>query len=114
MQDVCISATIMLLTTKAYLSILQAVQLLLIIWSAVQASREEIFILSVQRAKFSVNFEESKFYVSKIDPSHDAHNGECRIEEIDLNVNGDMVALTAVTAAADERLAEDFVKFHSG
>ena len=37
------------------------------------------------------NFEESKFYVSKIDPSPDAHNGECQIEEVDLNVKGDMV-----------------------
>ena len=37
------------------------------------------------------NFEESKFTVLKIDPSPDAHNEECDVEEVDLRVTGDMV-----------------------
>ena len=52
--------------------------------------RRNIHIIGTKGEIFG-NFEESKFYVSKIDPSPDAHNGECRIEEVDLNVNGDMV-----------------------
>lgn len=60
------------------------------------------------------NFEESKFYVSKIDPSPDAVNEECRIEEVDLNVNGDMVGAYGGHGGGDERLAEDFVKFIQG
>lgn len=60
------------------------------------------------------NFEESKFYVSKIDPSPNAHNGECRIEEVDLNVTGDMVGAYGGHGGGDERLTEDFVKFIRG
>lgn len=60
------------------------------------------------------NFEESKFYVSKINPAPDAHNGECDIEEVDLNVSGDMVGAYGGHGGGDERLAADFVKFIRG
>lgn len=60
------------------------------------------------------NFEESKFYVSKIDPSVNAHNGECSLEEVDLNVSGDMVGAYGGHGGGDERLTEDFVKFIKG
>lgn len=57
------------------------------------------------------NFEEQKFYVSKINPSPDAHNEECDIEEVDLNVSGDMVGAYGGHGGGDERLSADFVKF---
>lgn len=60
------------------------------------------------------NFEESKFFVSKINPSPDAHNGECDIEEVDLNVSGDMVGAYGGHGGGDERLTADFVKFIRG
>jgi predicted dehydrogenase len=60
------------------------------------------------------NFEESKFYVSKINPSPDAHNGECDIEEVDLKVTGDMVGAYGSHGGGDERLTADFVKFIRG
>lgn len=60
------------------------------------------------------NFEESKFYVSKINPSPDAHNEECDIEEVDLNVTGDMVGAYGGHGGGDERLTADFVKFIKG
>ncbi len=60
------------------------------------------------------NFEESKFYVSKINPSPDAHNGECDIEEVDLNVSGDMVGAYGGHGGGDERLAADFVDYING
>ena len=60
------------------------------------------------------DFEKSKFYVSKINPSLDAHNGECDIEEVDLNVSGDMVGAYGGHGGGDERLTADFVKFILG
>ncbi|MDE6766823.1 MAG: Gfo/Idh/MocA family oxidoreductase, partial [Eubacterium sp.] len=60
------------------------------------------------------NFEESKFYVSKINPSPNAHNEECDIEEVDLNVTGDMVGAYGGHGGGDERLTADFVKFIKG
>ena len=75
--------------------------------------RRNIHIIGTKGEIFG-NFEESKFYVSKIDPSPDAHNGECRIEEVDLNVNSDMVGAYGGHGGGDERLAEDFVKFIQG
>lgn len=75
--------------------------------------RRNIHIIGTKGEIFG-NFEESKFYVSKIDPSPDAHNGECRIEEVDLNVSGDMVGAYGGHGGGDERLAEDFVKFIQG
>lgn len=60
------------------------------------------------------DFEKSKFYVSKINPSPDAHNGECDIEEVDLNVSGDMVGAYGGHGGGDERLTADFVKFILG
>ncbi len=60
------------------------------------------------------NFEESKFTVLKINPSPDAHNEECDIEEVDLNVSGDMVGAYGGHGGGDERLAVDFVKFVRG
>ncbi len=60
------------------------------------------------------NFEESKFTVLKINPSPDAHNEECDIEEVDLNVTGDMVGAYGGHGGGDERLAEDFVRFIKG
>lgn len=60
------------------------------------------------------NFEGSKFYVSKINPSPDAHNGECDIEEVNLHVGGDMVGAFGGHGGGDERLTADFVKFIRG
>lgn len=60
------------------------------------------------------NFEESKFTVLKINPSPDAHNEECNVEEVDLRVTGDMVGAYGGHGGGDERLAEDFVKFIRG
>ncbi len=60
------------------------------------------------------NFEESKFYVSTIDPSPVALGGECRIEEVDLDINGDMVGAYGGHGGGDERLAEDFINFVRG
>ena len=60
------------------------------------------------------NFEESKFTVLKINPSPNAHNEECDVEEVDLRVTGDMVGAYGGHGGGDERLAEDFVKFIRG
>ena len=60
------------------------------------------------------NFEESKFYVSKINPDPNAVNGEADIEEVDLNVSGDMVGAYGGHGGGDERLTADFVKFIRG
>ncbi len=60
------------------------------------------------------NFEESKFTVLKINPSPEAHNEECDVEEVDLNVSGDMVGAYGGHGGGDERLAADFVKFVRG
>ncbi|MEE1185795.1 MAG: Gfo/Idh/MocA family oxidoreductase [Acutalibacteraceae bacterium] len=60
------------------------------------------------------NFEESKFTVSLIDPSPDAHNGECKTQEVDLNVSGDMVGAYGGHGGCDEKLTMDFVKFVQG
>ena len=57
------------------------------------------------------NFEESRFYVSTIDPSP---GKECRVEEVDLNVHGDMVGAYGGHGGGDERLAADFVNFVRG
>lgn len=60
------------------------------------------------------NFEESKFYVSKIDPSPDAQGEERTVEEVDLNVTGDMVGAYGGHGGGDERLSSDFVSFVRG
>lgn len=60
------------------------------------------------------DFEKSKFYVSKINPSPDAVNEEADIEEVDLNVTGDMVGAFGGHGGGDSRLTEDFVKFIRG
>ena len=57
------------------------------------------------------NFEESKFFVSKINPDP---GKECDIEEVDLNVTGDMVGAYGGHGGGDERLAADFVHFIRG
>lgn len=57
------------------------------------------------------NFEESKFYVSKICPSK---TSERILEEVDLRVNGDMVGAYGGHGGGDERLSEDFVSFVRG
>ena len=57
------------------------------------------------------DFEESKFYVSKIHPTK---TGERTLEEVDLRVTGDMVGAYGGHGGGDERLAEDFVKFIRG
>lgn len=54
------------------------------------------------------NFEESKFYVSKINPDP---GKECDIEEVDLHVTGDMVGAYGGHGGGDEKLAADFVRF---
>ena len=60
------------------------------------------------------NFEDSKYVVKKINPSPDAFNEECDVEEVDLNVTGDMVGAYGGHGGGDERLAADFVKFIRG
>lgn len=75
--------------------------------------RREIHIIGTKGEIFG-NFEESKFTVLKIDPSPDAHNEECDVEEVDLRVTGDMVGAYGGHGGGDERLAADFVKFIRG
>lgn len=75
--------------------------------------RREIHIIGTKGEIFG-NFEESKFTVLKIDPSPDAHNEECDLEEVDLRVTGDMVGAYGGHGGGDERLAADFVKFIRG
>ncbi|MFR2096082.1 Gfo/Idh/MocA family protein [Eubacterium sp.] len=75
--------------------------------------RREIHIIGTKGEIFG-NFEESKFTVLKIDPSPDAHNEECDVEEVDLKVTGDMVGAYGGHGGGDERLAADFVKFIRG
>lgn len=75
--------------------------------------RRNIHIIGTKGEIFG-NFEESKFTVLKINPSPDAHNEECDVEEIDLRVTGDMVGAYGGHGGGDERLAEDFVKFIRG
>ena len=72
--------------------------------------RRNIHIIGTKGEIFG-NFEESKFTVLKINPSPDAHNEECDVEEVDLRVTGDMVGAYGGHGGGDERLAEDFVKF---
>lgn len=75
--------------------------------------RREIHIIGTKGEIFG-NFEESKFTVLKIDPSPDAHNEECDVEDVDLRVTGDMVGAYGGHGGGDERLAADFVKFIRG
>ncbi len=75
--------------------------------------RRNIHIIGTKGEIFG-NFEESKYTVLKINPSPDAHNGECDVEEVDLKVSGDMVGAYGGHGGGDERLAEDFVKFVRG
>ena len=57
------------------------------------------------------DFEESKFYLSKIHPTK---TDEKIVTEYDLNVSGDMVGAYGGHGGGDEKLAEDFVKFQRG
>ena len=72
--------------------------------------RRNIHIIGTKGEIFG-NFEDSKFTVLKINPSPDAHNEECDVEEVDLRVTGDMVGAYGGHGGGDERLAEDFVKY---
>lgn len=75
--------------------------------------RRNIHIIGTKGEIFG-NFEDSKFTVLKINPSPDAHNEECDVEEVDLRVTGDMVGAYGGHGGGDERLAEDFVKYIRG
>lgn len=75
--------------------------------------RRNIHIIGTKGEIFG-NFEKSKFTVLKINPSPDAHNEECDVEEVDLRITGDMVGAYGGHGGGDERLAEDFVKFIKG
>ena len=75
--------------------------------------RRNIHIIGTKGEIFG-NFEDSKFTVLKINPSPNAHNEECDVEEVDLKVGGDMVGAYGGHGGGDERLAEDFVKFIRG
>ena len=75
--------------------------------------RRDIHIIGTKGEIFG-NFEESKFTVLKINPSPDAHNEECDVEEVDLKVTGDMVGAYGGHGGGDERLAADFVQFVRG
>lgn len=77
-----------------------------------QSSRR-IHIIGTKGEIFG-NFEESKYTLLKINPSPDAHRGECDVEIVDLKVTGDMVGAYGGHGGGDERLAEDFVKFIRG
>lgn len=57
------------------------------------------------------DFEESKFYVSKIHPTKD---DEKIVEEVDLKVTGDMVGAYGGHGGGDEKLAADFVEYLRG
>lgn len=57
------------------------------------------------------DFEESKFYVSKIHPSK---TDEKVVEEVDLRVGGDMVGAYGGHGGGDEKLAADFVEYLRG
>ena len=76
-------------------------------------SLRKIHIIGTKGEIFG-NFEESKYTVLKINPSPDAHNEECDVEEVDLMVTGDMVGAFGGHGGGDERLSEDFVKFIRG
>lgn len=75
--------------------------------------RRNIHIVGTKGEIFG-NFEDSKFTFLKINPSPDAHNEECDVEEVDLRVGGDMVGAYGGHGGGDERLAADFVKFIRG
>lgn len=75
--------------------------------------RRNIHIVGTKGEIFG-NFEESKYTFLKINPSPDAHNEECDVEEVDLRVTGDMVGAYGGHGGGDERLAADFVKFIRG
>ncbi len=60
------------------------------------------------------NFEDSKFQVIKIDPTPGSHNEECSIEEVDLNVTGDMTGAFGSHGGGDIRLIADFVQYVRG
>jgi len=60
------------------------------------------------------NFENSKYTISLIDPSPDAHAGECRRTEVDLNITGDMSGAYGGHGGGDMRLVDDFVSYVSG
>lgn len=66
------------------------------------------------KGEISGEFETSRFTVRTIDPSVDAVNGECRVEEVDLKVTGDMVGAFGGHGGGDERLAADFVRYVRG
>ncbi len=76
-------------------------------------SLRKIHIIGTKGEIFG-NFEESKYTVLKINPSPDAHNEECDVEEVDLMVKGDMVGAFGGHGGGDERLSEDFVRFIRG
>ena len=76
-------------------------------------SMRKIHIVGTKGEIFG-NFEESKYTVLKINPSPDAHNEECDVEEVDLNIKGDMVGAYGGHGGGDERLAADFIKFIKG
>lgn len=76
-------------------------------------SLRKIHIIGTKGEIFG-NFEESKYTVLKINPSPDAHNEECDVEEVDLKITGDMVGAFGGHGGGDERLSEDFVKFIRG
>lgn len=75
--------------------------------------RRYIHIVGTKGELFG-NFEDSKYTVLKINPSPDAHNEECDVEEVDLRVTGDMVGAYGGHGGGDERLAADFVKYIRG
>ncbi|MGN0523396.1 MAG: Gfo/Idh/MocA family protein [Eubacterium sp.] len=75
--------------------------------------RRNIHIVGTKGELFG-NFEESKYTILKINPSPDAHNEECDVEEVDLKVTGDMVGAYGGHGGGDERLAADFVKYIRG
>ncbi|MBQ7741186.1 MAG: Gfo/Idh/MocA family oxidoreductase [Eubacterium sp.] len=75
--------------------------------------RRYIHIVGTKGELFG-NFEDSKYTVLKINPSPDAHNEECDVEEVDLRVTGDMVGAYGGHGGGDEKLAADFVMYIRG
>jgi hypothetical protein len=75
--------------------------------------RRQIHIIGTKGELFG-NFEESKFTVLKINPSPDAHHEECDVEEVDLNVTGDMVGAYGGHGGGDESLRLTLLKFING
>lgn len=77
------------------------------------ASMRSIHIIGTKGEIFG-EMEKSQYTVRMINPDPHAHNGECDVEEVDLNVRGDMTGAFGGHGGGDERLTLDFVNYVRG